>query len=517
MKYAIFTTLLLFAQAISAQDLHIYYDVQHDTIMSYQMNGKITTKPKAKMNHHIVLHLENINDYLFRAEVAVDEKDIDIPEGSGLESLLNPSNNIPDIFLQSSRMNLPLQQLKTIANTPNDTKKTMGHRETNKAKDNNDAALISRFTKLTSELAAIETSLKEIITQVDQTIVSGKTRIFAINEVNNLKLRPDLPPKIIKKLALEYLESSLDVSSPKELNVTNLISKFNSRDKITTQIELLKSIKNNYLSKSKEIQRFPNQFNSVGVSAQLETTFLQEIAKVLTTTELVKIKTRNYLKYVDEISPEIIRAEQIDNLLKLRNEYEAISNRSFSKIIRIPANKDISDITISFTPKDTSIAGISKETVTMSPIRVNVAGGIKVNVSGGISFGKFKNGPISYYVRDSIIHADEPDDYTPFLTSFLHFYWQSARNTSLGLSLGAGIPIGTEQRIKTPVFFIGPSILLGKTNRMVITIGAMSAKVSTLGEGYSDNDTFIINESAQLPIVDKYQMGAFLGISYNIR
>lgn len=380
-----------------------------------------------------------------------------------------------------------------------------------------DNRLTDEFNQLIGELTEIEAQLKEIIDQVDQTIVAGKTRIFAINEVNRLKLRPDLPPKVIKKLALEYLEAGLEVTSPSDLNINSLTSKFNSKEKITTQIELLKTIRNNYLQKAKEIKFFPNNFNTVGVSEHLKRTFLQEISKVMETSQLVEIKTKNYLQNVDKISPEIIKAEQIDHLLELRNEYEAISNRPFSKIIRLPVTKDLADITISLIPKDTSIVGMPKKIKTMSPIRVNTAGGIKVNISGGISFGKFKTGPLSYYVRDSIIHADKADSHTPFLTSFMHFYWQSAGNTSLGLSLGAGLPLGTEQRIKTPVFFIGPSILLGKSNRMVLTFGAMSAKLSTLGEGYAVNDTFIINESAQLPLVDRYQTGIFLGISYNIK
>ncbi len=517
MKKVIFLFLLFvfLTKSLAAQDLHIYYDLRNDTVLSYVFNGKKITKPKAKMNGAIVLHLKNFNNYLYDVDVAVNSEELEVPASTGFSLLNSSTNEISELFKQSGAFSMPVLDISTIAGGSDEIKgeeRVLGY-----GTKSDEEVLVSKFNVLVSELKEIEKNMQLSITKINKIIDAGKIRVIALNEVRKLKLRPDLPPKVIRKLSLEFLEKALNVSSPEEVNLNNLLHNYNTVNELKANVELLKRQKNKYIKKAEKLEVFPEQVRAGGMSADVERNFLAEIIKVQDIAAEVDVKMKNYLTYIEKVSPEVIQSEQIDHLIKLRTAYEVVANNDFSKTIRIPAKSDLSELTVSLIPKDTSIAGLPKETQKLEPIKVNIGGGIKINISGGLSFGSFKENPSDYYVRDSIIFAGKSDKFIPFLSSFFHFYGQSPGVTSIALSFGVGVPLGTNQKIGAPVFFFGPSLLLGRTNRMVITGGIMSAKVRSLGQGYKIGDDFIITEDNVLPSAFNYQLGGFLGISYNIK
>lgn len=59
----IFTGLAVLASfALSAQDLHVYYDAFTDSVY-YTQNGKPVDRPAVRKGANVVLHVNNYNNY----------------------------------------------------------------------------------------------------------------------------------------------------------------------------------------------------------------------------------------------------------------------------------------------------------------------------------------------------------------------------------------------------------------------------------------------------------------------
>jgi hypothetical protein len=197
----------------------------------------------------------------------------------------------------------------------------------------------------------------------------------------------------------------------------------------------------------------------------------------------------------------------------LRNEYEIMKENDFTRTFRAPAKGDVVKFDLAFLVKDSTRN--AEKPFPVSEIEVPVAGGFKMNASLGISFGQFANKTQDYFVRDDVIVGTDHGNFLPILTSYIHFYVQGARATSLGGTLGIGFPIVNTGNDQSLYFLIGPSLILGKSSRIVISGGIMGGKAKRLGAGYEVGDPFT-EDSSTLPIVSKYEIGYFLGISYNL-
>jgi hypothetical protein len=148
----------------------------------------------------------------------------------------------------------------------------------------------------------------------------------------------------------------------------------------------------------------------------------------------------------------------------------------------------------------------------LDPIHVSVYGGLKINASIGISFASYFERPQSYFVREGRIRADDLDPFTPVITSFVHFYPQGRRQVALGGTFGLGIGIGGEGS-GLQNYMLGPSLILGRGQRIVFSGGLMTGKVNRLGKGYQVGDAY---DGTELPDKSIYEMGAFFGISFNL-
>lgn len=83
---------------------------------------------------------------------------------------------------------------------------------------------------------------------------------------------------------------------------------------------------------------------------------------------------------------------------------------------------------------------------------------------------------------------------------------------SVGGTFGLGIGID-EESIGLQNFFLVPNLILGKTQRIMFTIGLMSGKVERLTQGYRIGNTY---KETNLPKKLVYELGYFLGISFSL-
>lgn len=204
-----------------------------------------------------------------------------------------------------------------------------------------------------------------------------------------------------------------------------------------------------------------------------------------------------------------------DRLMDLRRVHEELKGDIFTyRFPPIQAEDDQLKIKIDISKKgpDGSVTGEQYKQLTQT---VKVSSGWKISAGLGLAFSVLQDQTYSYSVIDDAITADELDDFTPALASFAHIYKQTPRDLNFGLSFGMGIPLFTEGGGQSAAFFLGPTVLLGTRQKFLISAGFTGARVNRLAGGYAIGDTFV-NSSNTLPMNNKYELGYFIGISYDI-
>jgi hypothetical protein len=138
-------------------------------------------------------------------------------------------------------------------------------------------------------------------------------------------------------------------------------------------------------------------------------------------------------------------------------------------------------------------------------ITIPVLGGFRPSVSSGIffsgltspSFFKDANGKASSGARDKFSTALGALVHTPFSTS----------NPAVSVALSLGVAI----KDSNPVYVLGPSVILGRRQRTVLSVGISGGQVTRLS-GIKLGDAV---SGDQVPTAKVFRYGFYFGLSYN--
>ena len=204
---------------------------------------------------------------------------------------------------------------------------------------------------------------------------------------------------------------------------------------------------------------------------------------------------------------------EITSLADLRRVYEELESSDFSySFPPIQAKGDKVKINLSFTRKNEF--GEYEDYKELKQT-IPVSGTWKVAAGVGLCFGALDETRYRFTIREETIVADELDQFIPIVSSFVHFYRQSPKSLNLGASFGVGLPILGGSDIQAASFFLGPTIIIGESNRFLLTGGIMGARAERLASGFEIGDEFIFFEEA-LPTIQRYELGYFIGLSFNV-
>ncbi|CAI8725826.1 hypothetical protein [Chryseobacterium sp. IT-36CA2] len=139
-------------------------------------------------------------------------------------------------------------------------------------------------------------------------------------------------------------------------------------------------------------------------------------------------------------------------------------------------------------------------------------GGIRYDFSVGTVF-DFVNKDEFYENRNNTIAKTSNNKYYPTLAGLFHVSLRSSSLCSVGFSLGASLNI-TEFDINS--LFIGPSLLVGKKEKIIFTSGMSFRKTKQLKSGYSDGQQIVGESNIDNYLTNNFRLGFFVGISYNL-
>lgn len=164
---------------------------------------------------------------------------------------------------------------------------------------------------------------------------------------------------------------------------------------------------------------------------------------------------------------------------------------------------------------DTS-AALTEDQESLEPVftkgfKVTVAGGIKVTSSVGVSFPTFGANSVEFYNHDSVITSTPGSNFSPNISTFLHFYPFNGRQVTYSGTFGIGVPVISDGF--TMNFMLGGSALFGKTQRICVSAGLVSGPLTNLALGFSEGDK-LSSEFDPIPVRKVYTLGAFAALTF---
>lgn len=509
---------LLSAPAAYGQDLHIYYDAYADSAY-YVVDGKRVAQPAVRKGNNVILHVNNYNNYLYQIKLKSNQQsgsgfapaqatDID-PSGAGggnpLELLFgggNPIGGLPNLMGLSTGSGAGATAAEQ-------------QRQASIAAVEQQAAI---FRSAADRAKIRAENLSSLESRAKIALEGQKVQAFAAEQIKQLRLNPQLSPAQLKQLSQEYMARIFGETDPKQLDLTKVLERAEAKGEFSELRQAYQAELGRYASDVLVLKSSKAILDALAAEVPTEG---NNFARILQSAEDVTVKAEANLEAYEGNAEALVAAEEAvqgmsaEALSELRVDYLVTMENDFSKTFRQSASGDELELQLSFTPVDSvNIGGLSTRNV--SPLAVKVYGGLQVNASLGLSFGQFFQTPQSYFVRDSLIRSSDKDAFTPYLTSFVHFYPQGRREASLGGSFGMGIPLGgSGSSLEAITFFLGPSLVLGRNQRIVLSGGLIGGRTEQLANGYAVGDRFELQPDLLLT-ESVYKLGYFLGLSFNL-
>lgn len=516
---ALFILSFLFIDILAAQDLHIYYNMQTQT-PRYMLGDTLQVdRPYVRRGANVILHIENYNNYLYDVVIEQEAQQFNIPSNTSAGSLTSIFPTLGKgatdfMSLTGGRRGGPES-----FDFPGGSKETNGGPtpfESMGLTPSQSNQLNNLMLEYQSTFEEIQEINKDITKQREdvQSLVDGyQLNAFVMQEINNIKHDPALPPEKIKTMTQDYMRKVLNVENNTQINLDTLLRKGNIRQQLSRKLEQVRQISRLHRDAVTKLNGIKETISlSFGSNIGVSTRVVQPLVQSY---EQVSVQENQVTAFEDKLVDLISQMPEADvlKLSALWREYEALQANDFVKDYRVTAQGDQMKFTIKFNPNSAGATNVPS--LQVAPIEIPVAGGFKVNASIGISFGQFFDRPQSYFVRDTIIRGEDKDSFFPVISSFFHFYGQSKGTVSLGGSFGIGLPITGDNAGQSASFFLGPSLIIGRAERLVLTTGIMGAQVERLAQGYEAGDRFVSDANLP-PTKEVYETGFFLGLSFNV-
>ncbi|MCB9294844.1 MAG: hypothetical protein H6559_17230 [Lewinellaceae bacterium] len=504
---------LLAGLSLPAQGLTIRYDVQADSI-AYLRDGQPVKKAQARNGEPVTLQVLNYNNYLYKVSVREENEEARIAPvaGGGISGLLaGPGGGASPFSMLSGLFGAPGGGPSfPIDDFGGGFDDGDGFVTDASAKTAN--ALLKQFSQTARLIDNTEKDLGEISREMKRLAQAQRIKALAAGEIEKLRYNPAIPPTEIRRLSMEYLETILGKQSEVE-SLEQLLEKTSAREELSRKLEQFNSYTEELEGYYQAVAWIRDSLRTIPLSTAKFGEFQAAIDSFEGAGEG---RLEQYHQAAEAAAMALSDMENynLEQLIQLRYILEELKANTFSHTFRTQAKGDRLRLKLRLDPVDSiSIPGIS--TRQLSAVEVPVYGGFKVNASIGVSFGSFFEQPQGYFLRDSLIVSEDKDSYLPIITSFLHFYPQSAGNVSVGGAFGLGLGLGGDSGAQSVHFLLGPSFILGQGQRIALSAGLMGGRVERLGQGYEVGDS-LVSEAGSLPLRSVYEVGFFVGLSFNV-
>ncbi len=498
---------LLLGTTIYAQetnDLLIEYN-QYSNKVIYKKNGIQIENPSIKESDNIYITITEFNPYIMRAELSVKQSSYN-QTSSELSALgIAPAGNsgLSGITGLLGGLGLGSNIQETFGGIPG----SRGELSEEVAASKNE------FRALSAKLEEVETKMNNSFAKINRFKTIEQGQHLAITDIETLRTNKYLKPSRIKELINEEINYAFAKIDGEHISIDDLVNEYKKEEDLKQTINEYNAAGDEYKTLSKKWNNFASSISLYSVNINdMQMEFIKLSADSIQKTMEKNIQTKLSKPIESSISTNY-KETNLKSLAALRQVYEEIQSDIFTYSFP-PFQATSDDVVLSIDVSQKNSLGDYKQLKNLTQT-VPVTGGWKISAGVGLSFGTLSEKTYSYSVLNESIVSDELDDFIPFVTSFAHFHKKNSKNFNLGGSFGVGFPIQGGASVQSLTFFIGPTLLLGKKQKFLLTAGFMGASVSRLSSGLKVGDYFG-SFSNTLPMVQKYELGYFLGISYDI-
>lgn len=189
---------------------------------------------------------------------------------------------------------------------------------------------------------------------------------------------------------------------------------------------------------------------------------------------------------------------------------------------RIAENADYLQYRIEFKPTTLSDSYPQVATPYIHEFSVQIHEGFKVDLSSGFVLDLGLSDPSYYFdkttdpsgVKVYVRKSNDSGDVTPSIAAFLNGYKRTSTNFKVGGAVGFGLSNNARFRL-----YLGPSCIIGRKERIVISAGVSFGAISRLANGYELDQEFENNASLpnEVPtVIDKFKFGGYFGLGFNL-
>lgn len=337
------------------------------------------------------------------------------------------------------------------------------------------------------------------LNQLHAVLVNNLTSIIKVNENYNNFL-----DKVISS-EMTYDEYQLLVDSTKAATIKKPIeSTFLLEQK---NLNFGYTISNLFRENQKNLINNLNNFLFYINSSDLKNNPRGEavLASVLKETERMKAQAAEYDRIVNEI-----------NLPKKLNQVEKIN-----RVFQDPVNFEYTSAPIQGLEDFLEFNVEIKSRKNSDELYVNeekefryfefLKGGIRLDFSAGAVF-NFGTQNYVYNIDNNKIVEESKNQFMPDLGVFFHSSFRENGNSAFGFTLGTSLNLAT---FDINSIYAGTSLLLGKKDKFIFTVGPAFRSVEQLKKNLSVGSTTSATDPQEL-MIKNFRIGGFFAISYNL-
>ncbi len=497
----------------AAQRNEVFYNLFNDSI-TYKRDGKPVKGLRLRKGDEVRIHLTEFNP--FTSDVQLDIEEINEPTALELSGMAGLGGLMPDMpglpglesILGGKGFGLgdggiPVLDIPvlTFGGDTVSISKLLGV--------SRGGADVSQANSMMAEITSLLADINGLYNEVKAIEKSAMVSKMAAMNVQLLRQQPNLRPSLVQQLCREYYDIAFAKSPGEALSLNDLLAWQSMPNRFGLLHQKLKGKQGELISKIGVLEGITKSISSIPMDNASSQKYFRELIDFQSKSKGVRDQLKDYTAHPMSLGDLPTVQEMAELQLQLA---EVISN-DFTYHTTLQPLADQVVLHMKLQRKGTD--GEEMEVVKERNLRLEIRGGLKVSASAGIGFGQFFEPAQAYSVNNGSIVGDDDGFFTPSLVSFLHFHGYRGQKATLGGSFGAGFPMLTNGDGQSVEFYLGPSLILGASQKLVISAGLKGGRVQRLAKGYQIGDLFDVN-FGDIPTAGKYELGLFLGASFHL-
>lgn len=514
--------------SVVAQQVHLYYDLNKDSTY-YRWEGKRGKKTKSgvpilRKGSTVLVHVVEYNDFVY--DISVQEADNAQRRYIGIQPT-DSTGRGGSRFSSLPTISLEFQQLTSGLSSAllSGFKNRIAGQG---ARGASDIALQELMTKGLEEVVVLQNLEK----QAEQIQIALKKEARQLEEsytidhdLTQLAHNWTIPPSEIRKQADEYMRRVFGLSGD-QLTLKTVLDWDKEAVLSNLEAELI-GLKSSYQFHKSELGvvffELSAQKGNVVQSAALP-----DMWDAVQDDQVFEDGVNNQLKQIQKLKL-YLRHLSPSYLKTVFERYQAIHAHPYMHVQHFSSTADLMELVITLTPKprDTTISSrgadrapvysseLDQPVLKTRKIQLEQYNGIRISSSTGVSFARYFKEQESYTLRNGVIVAGGEEFIRPLLTSSIQIHSDRGRWLTLGASAGAGIPILGNGENQSVSFHLGPSLVFGKTQSVVLNAGLISGKIRRLKAPLQVGDSFQGSVDS-IPTELRSGFGWFIGLALNL-